>query len=338
MCLSVIAVTELVCSRLLARQPAGAVKVYAGEYLDPGAFFRQDSDLGTALEPNRRVGCRLIVDGRSVWNVHYGTDQYGRRRSVFPGTQIPAATAVFFGCSFLFGEGSDDGQTIPSEFCRSSPGFLAANYGVPGWGTQHMLALLQSGTLRSQMVAPVKLGIYLYLPDVHEARVVGDMDIINGFGAGFPCFELDAAGQPVRLGTFTSAHPLTVGLYGLLGKSSTRAFLGLNFPRRAARHYLLTAALIERSKALFLEQFPDSRFLVVAYPDPDPETLTLKTVRENGVEVLDLANLFDPGDSQFQHVGDGHPTPAANRLVAKAIADYTTSAQVGNGGAKDAGQ
>lgn len=77
---------------------------------------------------------------------------------------------------------------------------------------------------------------------------------------------------------------------------------------------------------------------MVAYPDPDPETLTLKTVREKGVEVLDLAHLFDPGDSQFQHVGDGHPTPAANRLVAKAIADYTKSAQAGNGGAKDAGQ
>jgi hypothetical protein len=319
LCTLVIAVTEVVCSRLLARQPPGAVKVYAGEYLDPGAFFRQDSDLGIALEPNRRVGCRLNVDGRLVWDVHYGTDQYGRRRSLFPGTQVPSATAVFFGCSFLFGEGAEDGQTIPSKFNSLSSGFLAANYGVPGWGTQHMLALLQSGTLKSQMVAPVKLGVYLYLPEAHESRVVGDMDIINSFGAGFPCYELDAAGAPVRLGTFSSARPLTVGLYGLLGKSSTRAILGLNFPRRTARHYLLTAALIERSKDLFLEQFPDSRFLVVAFPDPDPETATLKTVRENGVEVLDLAALFDATDPQYQHVGDGHPTPAANGLVAEAI-------------------
>jgi hypothetical protein len=310
---------EFVCSRLLAQQPAGPGKVYAGEYLDPGAFFRQDRDLGTALESDRRVACRLSIDEGLVWDVHYSTDQYGRRRSVFPGTQIPSATAVFFGCSFLFGEGAEDSQTIPSKFSSLSSGFLAANYGVPGWGTQHMLALLQSGTLKSQMVAPVKLGVYLYLPEVHEARVVGDMDIINSFGADFPCYELDAAGQPVRLGTFSSARPLTVGLYGLLGKSSTRAILGLNFPRRTARHYLLTAALIERSKDLFLEQFPDSRFLVVAFPDPDPETATLKTVRENGVEVLDLAALFDATDPQYQHVGDGHPTPAANGLVAEAI-------------------
>jgi len=336
--LLLLVVAEFVCSRLLAKQSPGPRKVYTGDYLDPGAFFRQDRELGIALEPDRRVACRLTVDERPVWDVHYSTDQYGRRRSVFPGTQVPAATAVFFGCSFLFGEGSEDNQTIPSSFSRLSPTFVAANYGVPGWGTQHMLALLQTGTLKRQMAAPVKLGVYLYLPEVHEARVVGEMDIINGFGAGFPCYELDAAGLPARLGTFSSARPLTVGLYGLLGKSSTRAFLGLNFPRRSPRHYLLTAAIIERSKELFLEQFPDSRFLVVAYPDPDPETLTLKTVREKGLEVLDLANLFDPGDPQFQHVGDGHPTPAANRLVAKAIADYTTSAEAGKGGAKDAGQ
>lgn len=321
-CVLLLMCAELVSGFLVARQPPGPRKVYLGNYLDSGALFRSDAVLGIALEPLRNVSCRLEVDERQVWDVRYTSDQYGRRRTLFPDTRVPRATAVFFGCSFLFGEGSNDDETIPSRFCKAQPDFVAVNYGVPGWGTQHMLALLQSQMLKSHVVAPVRLGIYLYLPEVHEARVVGDMDIINGFGAGFPCFELDSAGQLARLGTFASARPLTVALYGLLGKSSTRAFLGLNFPRRSVQHYLLTAAIIERSKELFLTQFPDSRFLVVAYPDPDPETVTLKTVRAKGLEVLNLADLFDPSDPHFQHVGDGHPTPAANAAVATAIAQH----------------
>ena len=320
-CGLIVVATEFTCGLLLARQPAGPAKVYEGDYLEQGALFRQDPELGIALEPRRRVSCRLLVDDREVWNVRYSTDEFGRRRTVFPGTQTPTATAVFFGCSFLFGEGSEDADTIPSCFCKESSGYLAANYGVPGWGTQHMLALLESGQLPAQMFMPAKLGVYLYLPEVHEARVVGDMDIVNGFGSGFPYYELNATGQPERNGSFASGRPVTSLFYGLLGKSRTRALLGLNFPRRQPQHYLLTAAVIARARDLFLQQFPDSRFIVVAYPDPDSETLTLKTCRENGLEVLDLRQLFDPAHPSFQHEGDGHPTPAANAAVANAIVE-----------------
>ncbi len=320
-----IAATEFTCGILLARQPAGPAKVYEGDYLEPGAFFRQDSELGSALEPRRSVSCRLLVDDREVWNVRYSTDEFGRRRTVFPGTQTQTATAVFFGCSFLFGEGSEDADTIPSCFCKESSGYLAANYGVPGWGTQHMLALLESGQLPAQMFMPAKLGVYLYLPEVHEARVVGDLDIVNGFGSGFPYYELNATGQPDRKGSFVSGRPVTSLFYGVLGRSRTRALLGLNFPRRQPQHYLLTAAVIAKARDLFLQQFPDSRFIVVAYPDSGSETLTLKTCRENGLEVLNLRQLFDPAHPSFQHEGDGHPTPAANAAVANAIVKYLQS-------------
>jgi hypothetical protein len=331
-CALFVAVTEFTCGFLLARQPAGPAKVYEGDYLDHGALFRQDPELGIALESRRSVSCRLLVDDHEVWNVRYSTDEFGRRRTVFPGTQTPTATAVFFGCSFLFGEGSEDADTIPSCFCKESSEYLAVNYGVPGWGTQHMLTLLESGQLPAQMFMPAKLGVYLYLPEVHEARVVGDMDIVNGFGGGFPYYELNPTGQPERKGTFASGRPVTSLFYGVLGKSRTRAFLGLNFPRRQPQHYLLTAAVIAGARDLFLQQFPDSRFIVVAYPDPGSENLTLKTCRENGLEVLDLRQLFDPANPSFQHQGDGHPTPAANAAVASAIVKYLQSAVSENTG------
>lgn len=321
-CILMIIASEVTCGYLMARRPAAPAKLYEGDYLAPGIFFREDPELGVTLQPGRRVSCQLTIGDRSLWDVHYSTDEYGRRRTLFPGTKTPEATIVFFGCSFLFGEGSEDSETIPSQFCRLAPGYMATNYGVPGWGTQQMLTLLESRRLASQMYSPANTGVYLYLPEIHESRVVGEMDIVNSFGRDFPCYELDSEGLLQRHGSFSSGRPLTTFAYGVMGKSRTRAFLGLNFPRRSPEHYTLTAAIIDRSRELFLEQFPGSRFLVVVYPGHAAATPTVELCRNAGIEILDLQGLFDPSASEMQYFGDGHPTPLANRTVAKAIADF----------------
>ncbi len=321
-CILIIIASEVTCGYLMARRPAAPAKLYEGDYLAPGIFFREDPELGVTLQPGRRVSCQLTVGDRSLWDVHYSTDEYGRRRTLFPGTKTPEATVVFFGCSFLFGEGSEDSETIPSQFCRLAPGYMATNYGVPGWGTQQMLTLLENKRLPYQMYSPASTGVYLYLPEVHESRVVGEMDIVNSFGRDFPCYERDSEGLLQRHGSFSSGRPLTTFAYGVMGRSRTREFLGLNFPRRSPQHYALTAAIIGRSRELFLEQFPGSRFLVVVYPGHAAATPTVELCRNAGIEILDLQGLFDPSDADMQYFGDGHPTPLANRTVAKAIADY----------------
>jgi len=322
LCAGAITVSELVCGRLLAARPVGEAKRYEGTYLESGALFRHDADLGTAMHPDRRVSCRLFVGDRQVWDVHYSTDQYGRRRTVFPGTSVPEASAVFLGCSFLFGEGSEDPQTIPSVFCELAPEFVAVNYGVPGWGTQQMLSLLEAGRVRRETALPVKLGVYLYLPEVHEARVIGDMDFVNDSSIDFPCYVLDPAGGVRRNGSFRTARPLTNLFYDVARASRTRALLGLNFPRRTPAHYMLTAAIIAKSRDIFLQEFPESRFLLVAYPGGGAENLTITECRRCGVEVLNLQGRFDAADASMQHYGDGHPTAAANRITASSIVSF----------------
>ncbi|MFN9292726.1 MAG: hypothetical protein ACK6EB_32015, partial [Planctomyces sp.] len=50
--------------------------------------------------------------------------------------------------------------------------------------------------------------------------------------------------------------------------------------------------------------------------------------RERGIEVLNLRGLFDPRDVAWHHFGDGHPTPAANALVAEAVAQYLAQGSI----------
>ena len=309
---------EGVCYLLIQQRPKEPSKVYEGDYLTSGAFYQHDADLGTSLVPNSDVECRMLVDGKTVWDVRYGTDEFGRRRTIHPDGVEPSKFAIFFGCSFLFGEGANDEQTIPSQFSVIAPEYRSYNYGVPGYGTQHMLAILESGRVQNQLKEKTGRAFYLYLEDVHEARVVGEMEIVNSFGVDFPYYHFDETSKIVRAGQFSTGRSTTNGLYHLLGKSQTVRYLGLNFPKRSENHYRQTAAIIAKSREEFLRQFPGAEFQVVVFPEKNARGRLLPYLSELGVKVIDLRELFDPTSPEFSFHGDGHPTPAANRaLVAK---------------------
>mgnify|MGYP003337954074 CR=1 FL=1 len=159
-CGVLIAGLEFTSGMLLSRGKPAEVKQYEGTYLEPDALFRYDDDLGSAMHADRRVSCRLLVNGRVIWDVHYSTDRFGRRQTTCPGNVVSQHNAVFFGCSFLFGEGSEDHQTIPSVFSELSRSCKAVNYGVPGWGDRKSTRLNSSHTVISYAVFCLKKKIH----------------------------------------------------------------------------------------------------------------------------------------------------------------------------------
>jgi len=279
--------------------------------------------LGNKLAPSTDVLCRLKVDGQTVWDVHYSTDKFSRRTTINPNSDADRY-AVFFGCSFLFGEGANDNETIPSQFAAAAPQYRAYNYGVPGYGTQHMLAKLESGTLRDEIKEQGGVVFYLYLEDVHEPRVIGDMQLTNSFAQYFPCYNFNDRGEVQRFGNFTTGRPVVTNIYHLLGKSQFVRYLGLNFPKPSPRHEELVASIIDRSRQLCREQLGCSDFYVVCYPHNSPHRRLLPLLAARNVSVLDEAELFDPGTEGLFHTGDGHPTPFANQHIALKLAEDLT--------------
>jgi hypothetical protein len=321
-CVACVVCAELLFGILLTLRTPEPTKEYRGDYLTSGAFFRHDDNLGIALEKNRRVRCEVLYDNKQLWDVHYSSDEFGRRTTTQVSESEPKQFAVFFGCSYLFGEGSNDDETIPSQFSMAAPQFRSYNYGVPGYGTQQMLAIIESGKLKQEIKEEQGIGVYLYLPEVHESRVIGEMEIVNSFGADFPYYYLDKEKHLQRNAQFSSGRKLTNTIYSVLGKSRTRQYFGLNFPRRQEAHYQLTAALIERSAKLFKEQFSNSDFYVAVFPNQLPTPLRLTELTKTlSVKLIDLSAIFDSSSSLNQFVGDGHPTPVANRNFAAALRD-----------------
>ena len=315
-----IGVVELVFFALNSTRSPGPVKVYEGEYLT-SEFSDYDPRLGKKLIPNADAVCRLKVDDSVVWDVRYTTDEFGRRTTTHPEGSSSSHFAVFFGCSFLFGEGANDNETIPSQFAAAAPQYRAYNYGVPGYGTQHMLAKLESGSLRNEVKESKGVIIYLYLEDVHEPRVIGSMQETNSFGLHFPYYDLRDDGKVQLLGDFATGRPVLTNMYGLLGRSQTVRYLGLNFPKRTERHIEIVARLIEQSKVKCRQQLGCDDFYVACFPKLNPHRRLIPLLESRNIKILDYSELFDPAAEGLFHKGDGHPTPLANHSVAQKLTE-----------------
>lgn len=318
-CVVIMGLVECVFWGLNLSQPAGPAKVYEGEYLT-AEFSDYDPNLGKKLISNADALCRLKVGKKTVWNVRYTTDEFGRRTTVVPDTQTASQFAVFFGCSFLFGEGANDAETIPSQFAAAAPEFRSYNYGVPGYGTQHMLAKLQSNSIQNEIAEKNGIAIYLYLEETHEPRAIGGMQVTNSFGENFPYYEFNADGEIQRFGSFTSGRPILTNMYRLLGKSQFVKYMGLNFPNRRDQHFQLVASMIKRSQELCQQQLGCDRFYVACYPRKNAHRQLLPYLDGQDITVLDYSSLFDPNGENLFHKGDGHPTPLANHQLSRQLA------------------
>lgn len=300
-------------------RPAGPQKVYEGEYLST-KFSDYDRNLGKKLQPDADVQCRLKVDANTVWDVRYTTDEFGRRRTTHAEGSKPSKFAVFFGCSFLFGEGTNDNETIPSLFAGAAPEFHAYNYGVPGYGTQQMLAKLESGTILNEVIEQSGIVIYVYLEDVHEPRVIGDMQLTNSFAAYFPYYDFNANGELQRFENFKTGRPVLSSVYGLLGHSQFIKYMGMNFPKPNERDFRIVVGIIEKSRQLCQQQLGCEKFYVVFYPRHSPHRRLIPYLERLHISVLDYSTLFDPATDGLSFKGDGHPTPLANRQLSRQLA------------------
>ena len=79
---------------------------------------------------------------------------------------------MFFGCSFMFGHGVEDDQTLPYYFVQEARGtFEGFNFAGDGWGPHQMLREIETGFVRRVAGTP-ELAIYEAIPD-HLRRVAG---------------------------------------------------------------------------------------------------------------------------------------------------------------------
>lgn len=258
-----------------------------------------------------------------IYSVKYTVDEFGRR-IVQDAHRDRALAALFWGCSFTFGEAIEDTDTLPKYFEQYSKYFTAYNFGVRGYAPNEMIVQLRDGRTLGGIAQKSGVALYLFL-DNHMSRSLGYLDNYS-WTRTFANVDLDEHGKAIHNGTFASVHPLRDLWLRLLGLSETFRFFKLNWPLRVTDRDLdHFADLVQAMKFEMKEKFPGFQFVMVFHPmDSDRYgSHLIARLEKRGINYLDYSgvkweNLI--GESGRIRV-DGHPNGVSNRLLGQQLAE-----------------
>ncbi|MGZ3742194.1 MAG: hypothetical protein ACXVB9_22680, partial [Bdellovibrionota bacterium] len=267
-------------------------------------------ELGYRLQPNlRALPGRLRQGGKTVYDITYSTNRFGWR--VTPVVPEARADVFFFGDSALFGQGVADNATLPARFEAEMKGsVMAHNLGVPQWGPQQTLRLLElSGEKPELMMGRVTKAYYL-VTRAQLARLSGE----SAESAGSPRYEI-RGGEAVFAGHFSR-----FSLSRLCGYSSLcNGVRTVRTPAGATAADL--AAVLSRIQGILKERY-QIRLTVISWNDGSPQMDALeKAATARGLDVLPLRAALPGKIENYEIPFDGAPTAEATQLLAKYLAE-----------------
>lgn len=284
------------------------------------------------------------ASGRTIYDVIYAFDEQGNRASSQPAVPSSRGQAVFLGGSFMFGEGLDNDQTLPSQFSLVS-GRSVINAGMHGYGSHQAYRLLEDQVIYQDRIGDqaVDLVVYRMIGD-HANRASGRYS----WDRHGPCYQLNGESQLKYQGSFLRCgkrwgfHNAVSNVLQTLSNSAepfTREMAqtwdrALSETRNQRRHRALILGMRDKAGA----KGPD--FIVVnetLSPARTPGKDGLygcsvdqqsveagDALRALGVKVIDthqILSLQQCYSGTWITPGDGHPSAAANQQLARALAN-----------------
>jgi hypothetical protein len=314
-------VTLIVASEIIfGRLDRSRYSLRTREVEEDVSLLLRDPDLGYWVTADSRSHVVERVNGEVVADATYTTDAHHRRNTPMRTASKRDKFAIFFGCSFTWGDGVNDDETLPYYFGECAANYQPYNYAMSGWGTQQMLVLLQKKDIEKDITQPTGYGVYVLIDD-HVRRVACTMSV-QAWVRTYPHLEIAENGDLANLGSFETSAPFRTMALDLLGKSNTLRHFNIEIPPITERHFALTARIVKESADLFHAKFPESAFCVLLYPYcatiyGSPMRSHLESL---GIRCLDRAELglpvkFAPSFFAKNH----HPRPEINLLTAQGL-------------------
>jgi hypothetical protein len=260
--------------------------------------------------------------GAAIYSAGYTIDSNLLRQTLSCET---GAAVVFFGCSFTFGEGLNDDETLPQAFADSlGRKERVLNLGFSGYGPQHFLRELQSGIFDSVIGPQPRLFVFLTSAGHAERSACKPYWVRHG-----PRYSIEN-GEVILKGPCYEGFRLRLEEW--LQNSATYRWLIEPYRRRMSQDdielYLqITLAAIHLAKAKY--GVP----VIVLYYKADEDSYlrgtgftteaVLQRLREGGAIVIDTTPNEEAAAGMALSIpGDGHPTALANRLRAGVLRNY----------------
>ena len=304
-----------------------APNVGATKIETPPDWYPQDPALGFRPRPNTTIVATATWRDERLYKVTYRIDGDGGR--AVPGSVDKGPTYLFIGDSYMFSEGVEDIDTLPSQFARRlDPPARVVNLGVPGYGSTNIVRALELGLDDRYVTGKVKAVVAWATPPLLW-RVTGD----GSWLGSSPRYDFGSDGQLHWSGSFDH-HRWTRPWDGIAYWGRTNlAWVGratqASLEREQTRLYV---ALMARLGELVKQRYGAPPILLSNGPEqtpadqPDLQYLPafdgLRAL--DGVSVISVRNKLGPRSqwSQYFIPHDGHPTPRLNGLVTDLLIDH----------------
>lgn len=293
-------------------------------------YMVEDDALGTAPARNAKGHSIGYEHGKVAYDVTYTIDADGLRIAPPLKTATPTSSVLFFGCSFTYGEGLQDDQTLPYQTGILSGGqYPIYNFSFHGYAPNQMMSAIETGRVKQTVRTPPRTIIYTALPD-HIARVVGKIP----YGRHSPhyAYVLQPDGTVHFDGHFDDAHQsrLEASIRGQLRKSALYLWIDNVFrPSTNDDDLRLLLALVRQSRNRLKADYPDAEFHIILWRNFPYEQKTYEKMQAGFAEMHIPVHLVEnilPGynsnPKQYWLTGENaHPNALANRLIAQYVTE-----------------
>jgi hypothetical protein len=245
----------------------------------------------------------------------------------FLNPSAPAPGIIFLGCSFTFGQGVNDSETLPYKV-GAQRNVSTLNLSGIGYGIHQVYKIFLDKFATENNTG--RLFIYTLIPD-HVLRASG----IYGWSPG-PSFKL-AGDSLVYDGSLPIDKYRTATYASLFGTFSFIKDMIINIQnkRRAKR-----VSPDEYEKAYWMIRKMDQysrmtggHFIVLSWDniseEGDPNryyrrllTDKLERLRKEGVDIISVSDILDTKDPKYYIPIDGHPNAVAYDTVGKFLVKY----------------
>jgi len=277
-----------------------------------------DDVLGWRLIKNSRWHAKKFYDGKLLYDVVVTVGDNGLRITP-PCRRGCTQSILFFGCSYTYGQGVNDRETLPYQVALlTDRRYATYNFAVHGYGTHQMLAAIENGLVDTRVKEDARYIIYGAIYPEHIYRLAG---LRSSWGHD-PKYVLDSHGEPRYLGHFDDEvcrRWICTWVARQIEKSAlitrtTRLIQGFFKVDDA-----LFVAMVIKSRKLLLERFPNAEFHMIVW-DQAPNEQVLSTLRNQGIKVHLIKDVLPSWwKRQYLIEHDGHPSALAYRTVSQYV-------------------
>ena len=270
--------------------------------------------------PEKSVTAKEVisVEGETIYNVEYSLDEWRRRKT--KSTNKKNKNVLIYGCSYVFGTGVRDDQTIPAYVADMLPEFNVYNYGVLGGSFTGMLDDIKTGHRLTDINKNGGYLVYMFWYDHIPRHFVSLHSLRNQYPTISDFYYETKNGQLLSFNDSVQKNSIKYKALKFLSRSELlyRTGLGYNYyNKHDLAEFLEYLKII---KSFYAKNYNLEFLLVFMSPGDAPSQEFLTSLDKEKISYVVLESIFAYFEKfELLIPKDGHYTPLGNYLYANQI-------------------